>query len=463
MKTMFRKIGDWLEDRTGVMSAIRPILNHLVPPGAKWAYVFGSATLFCFILQVVTGVGLALLYQPSSDAAYQSLKFITDQAMFGRVLRGIHFFGASGMVLFVGVHMIRVYIMAAYKYPREMNWLTGVLLLFLTIIMGFTGQLLRWDANGVWSSVVAAQNLGRIPLIGTTLARLLLGGDTIGGQSLSRFFAYHVFLFPALIFALVGFHLFLVIRNGISEPPKAGRPVDPKTYRAWYENMLKREGVPFWPDAAWRDAMFGALVIIAIVGLAITVGPPALTQPPDPSIVNTSPEPDWYMLPIFALFALVPPKTESYLLFFGPVLLVLALFALPFLSNRGERSPIRRPWAVFGVICVVVFVGALLVIGEIEPWSPRFDTKPVANLISYHNPQLERGAVLFYKKGCQYCHMVHGEGGLRGPNLSDIGRSWTPDRLTVQIVNGGGNMPAYGGSLDKDELRDIVAFLSAQK
>jgi ubiquinol-cytochrome c reductase cytochrome b subunit len=463
MKSFFRKLGAWLEDRTGIMAAITPILNHLVPPGAKWAYVFGSATLFCFILQVVTGIGLALLYQPSSDAAYQSLQFITDQATFGRVLRGIHFFGASGMILFVGVHMIRVYIMAAYKYPREMNWITGVALLFLTVIMGFTGQLLRWDANGVWSSVVAAQNLGRIPLIGTTLARLLLGGDTIGAQSLSRFFAYHVFLFPALIFALVGLHLFLVIRNGISEPPKAGRPVDPKTYRTWYENMLKREGVPFWPDAAWRDAMFGALVIIAIVGLAFVVGPPALTQPPDPSIINTSPQPDWYMLPIFALFALVPPKTESYLIFFGPVLVVLALFALPFLSNRGERSPIRRPWAVFGVISVVISVGALLAVGEVAPWSPRFDTKPLTNFVGYHNPQLERGAVLFYKKGCQYCHMINGEGGIKGPNLSVIGRTWTPDQLNVQIVNGKGGMPAYGGSLKRDELQAIVAFLSAQQ
>lgn len=463
MKMILRKAGAWLEDRTGVVSAIKPIMNHLVPPGAKWAYVFGSATLFCFMLQIVTGIGLALLYQPSSEAAYQSLRFITDQAMFGRVLRGIHFFGASGMVLFVGVHMIRVYIMAAYKYPREMNWITGVLLLFLTIIMGFTGQLLRWDSNGVWSSVVAAQNLGRIPLIGTTMARLLLGGDTIGAQTLSRFFAYHVFLVPALMFAFIGFHLFLVIRNGISEPPKAGQPVDPKTYRKWYEAMLKREGVPFWPDAAWRDAMFGALVVIAIVGLAITIGPPALTQPPDPSIINTTPAPDWYMLPIFALFALVPPKTEPYLIFFGPILAVGALFALPFLSGAGERSPIRRPWAVFGVVCVVVAVGALLLVGEIAPWSPRFDTKPLATVVSYHDPLLERGAILFYKKGCQYCHMVHGEGGIKGPNLSVIGRTWTANQLTVQIVNGGGNMPAYGGSLNNGELHDLVAFLSAQK
>lgn len=458
-----RSIWHWIDDRTGLSETIGPLARHLVPPGAKWAYVFGSGTLFCFILQVVTGIGLSLLYQPSSDGAYQSLKFITDQAMFGRVLRGIHFFGASGMILLVGIHMIRVYIMAAYKYPREMSWISGVVLLFLTVIMGFTGQLLRWDSNGVWSAVVAAENLGRIPVVGTTLARLLIGGDTIGAQSLSRFFSFHVFLFPALMFTFVGFHLYLVFRNGISEPPKAGRPVDPKTYRKWYDDMLKREGVPFWPDAAWRDAMFGSLVIIAIVGLAVTIGPPPLTQPPDPSIVNTSPAPDWYMLPIFALFALMPPKIESFVIFVGPVVGVLALLALPFLSGKGERSPIRRPWAVFGVVCVVLFVGSLLVVGEIAPWSPRFETKPLAQFVHYANPQLQRGTVLFYKKGCQYCHQIKGYGGLKGPNLSEIGRTWTTNQLAVQIVNGGGEMPAYGGMLSKTELNDLVFFLHMQK
>jgi ubiquinol-cytochrome c reductase cytochrome b subunit len=458
-----RTIGNWLDDRLGWSVNIMPLIKHPVPPGAKWAYVFGSATLFCFILQVVTGIGLSLLYQPSSADAFESLKFITNQAAFGRVLRGIHFFGASGMVIMVGIHMIRVYIMAAYKYPREMSWISGVFLFFLTIIMGFTGQLLRWDSNGVWSSVVAAQNLGRVPLIGTGLARLLLGGDTIGAQTLSRFFAYHVFLFPALIFLFVGVHLYLVFYHGISEPPKAGQLVDPKTYRAWYNDMLKRVGVPFWPDAAWRDALFGALVILVIVGLAVFIGPPELTQPPDPSTINTSPAPDWYMLPVFALFALVPPATESYLIFLGPVLMVGALLALPFVSNKGERSPIRRPWAVFGVACVIVFVGALLYVGEREPWSPRFDTKPLAQVINYTNPQLKQGAKLFHDKGCQYCHEVGGQGGITGPSLTHIGRTWTTDQLKVQIVNGATGMPAYGGMLSNKELTTLVNFLHAQQ
>ena len=215
---ILKKIWRWIDDRSGFSEILTPLAKHLVPPGSKWSYVFGSATLFCLILQVVTGVALSLLYQPSSADAYKSLEFITHKAAFGNVLRGIHYFGASAMIVMVGAHMIRVYIMAAYKYPREMSWISGVVLFFLTIAMGFTGQLLRWDANGVWSSVVAAEQLGRIPLIGKPVARLLLGGDTIGGHSLSRFYSYHVFIFPAFIFLFLGYHLMLVIRNGISEP-----------------------------------------------------------------------------------------------------------------------------------------------------------------------------------------------------------------------------------------------------
>src|ERR1700722_6029273 len=160
---MLRKIWAWIDDRSGITELFNPLIKHLVPPGSKWSYVFGSATLFCLILQVVTGVALSLLYQPSSSAPYHPLQFITPQAKFGGILRGIHYFGASAMIIMVGIHMIRVYITAAYKYPREMGWISGVLLLFLTIAMGFTGQLLRWDSNGVWSSVVAAGQPGRLP------------------------------------------------------------------------------------------------------------------------------------------------------------------------------------------------------------------------------------------------------------------------------------------------------------
>jgi ubiquinol-cytochrome c reductase cytochrome b subunit len=465
MKKVLKNIWLWIDDRMGITENIIPIIKHPVPPKAKWAYVFGSATLFCFILQVVTGVALSLLYQPSSKDAYQSLLFITNKAKFGNVLRGIHYFGASAMIILVGIHMMRVYITASYKFPREMNWISGVILLLCTIFMGFTGQLLRWDSNGVWSSVVAAEQLGRTPLIGKYLARLLLGGDTIGGQSLSRFYSYHVFMVPAMIFIFIGIHLYLVIRNGISEPPKAGRMVDPKTYRAWYKKLLKDKGVPFWPNAAWRDVMFSAVIIICIICLAFIFGPPALSGEPDPAVMHTIPKPDWYMVPFFALFALMPHKIESVAMLLGPILTVVILFSIPFISNKGERSPLKRPWAVYGVICVTVFVISLLVIGLKAPWSPRFNTQPLPlSAIKFANPDssIIRGVHLFYSKGCNYCHNVNNYGGVDGPNLTTIGNRLSISELKVRIVNGGKNMPAYGGILSNEEMNNIVAFLKSQ-
>jgi ubiquinol-cytochrome c reductase cytochrome b subunit len=271
-----RRVFAAADDRLGLSPVLGKLLRHPVPPGTGWLYVFGSATLLAFTIQVLTGIALAMAYVPSSGEAYESLRFISSEAPFGHIVRGIHFFGASAMVVLVGLHTIRVYLMAAYKYPREMNWLTGAVLLLLTLLMGFTGQLLRWDQNAVWSVIVGAEQASRVPAVGQLLARFVLAGDTVGGATLSRFFAVHVFFIPAAIFVFIGVHLYLVIRHGISEPPATGRPVDPSTYRRWYEDMLHREGVPFWPDAAWRDVVFGVGVVGIVLVLAALIGAPLL-------------------------------------------------------------------------------------------------------------------------------------------------------------------------------------------
>jgi ubiquinol-cytochrome c reductase cytochrome b subunit len=187
---LLKRIGAWIEDRTGLVAVLTPPAVHPVPKnkGWSWYYVLGSATLVSFIIQVVTGTLLSLSYIPSTSQAYQTLQFISHDALFGRVLRGMHFFGASAMILLMGLHMIRTFLMAAYKYPREVSWLSGVFLLFLTLGMGFTGQLLRWDQNAVWSVVVGIEQAARVPLIGKQIAHFIIGGDVLGGASLSRFF-----------------------------------------------------------------------------------------------------------------------------------------------------------------------------------------------------------------------------------------------------------------------------------
>jgi ubiquinol-cytochrome c reductase cytochrome b subunit len=459
-----RQVWEWIDDRVGFAETFGPMLTHVVPKEARWWYVFGSATLLAFLIQVMSGVALAFSYIPSTSQAYETLLFITHQAAFGRFTRALHYYGASAMVLMVGIHMGQVYLFGAYKYPREMTWVTGVIMLGLTLVMGFTGQLLRWDQTGVWSVIVAAEQVGRAPLIGDWLARFTLGGDTVGGATLSRFFAIHVFVVPALIFSFVGVHLLGVLRHGISAPPKPGQLANRNTYRQEYEALLHKNGVPFWPDAAWRDVLFGAAMAGVIVLLAIVFGPPELGKPPDPSIVEAYPRPDWYLLWYFAVLALLPKGTENYFMVFGPMLAGLLLIGLPFISRRGERSPGRRPWAVIIVILVVAMIASLWRAGAQSKWSPNFDIQPLpARVVGTPSGPIADGARLFYTKGCLNCHLINGYGGRRGPDLSSAGARRTRSYLTLTILGGRGNMPAFANNLTPKEVDDLIAFLETRK
>ena len=194
-----RRLYHWLDERLGLSRTILPIIRHPVPRSVGWWYVFGSATLVAFVVQVVTGVALAFAYVPAPNSAYASLEFITREATLGHIVRGIHYWGASAMVVLIGIHVTRVFLTGSFKYPRELNWLTGVVLLVCTLAMAFTGQLLRWDQDAYWGVVVAAEQAGRAPVIGPLLVHLVVAGQTVGGSTLTRFYATHVFLLPALI------------------------------------------------------------------------------------------------------------------------------------------------------------------------------------------------------------------------------------------------------------------------
>jgi len=466
---LFKRAWAAFDDRAGVSSTFMPILEHPIPKGTGWAYVIGSAALFAFITAVASGIPLAAMYSSAAGSAYASLQWITRQAPLGALIRGIHFYAGTAMLLLVGAHALQTFLYGAYKYPREVNWMAGVILLFTTAGIMFTGQVLRWDQYGVWTVAILDYQLDRVPVIGHVLAYIFLGGYTFNGTTLSRFFALHVFVLPGVLFGIIGFHLYLVIHNGISEPPKAGRPVDPKMYKAWYKELLKRDGEPFFPDAAWRDVIAATVVLTAIVLFAAILGAPELTGAPDPSNAIVVPRPDWYFLWYFAALALIPDVAEPYVMILGPLIAIVGLIVLPIIANKGERSFKRRPVAVAASVGIVVFIIAMTQSGAQSGWSPRFsppaltarevmatsDTRPTAAMY--------RGAQLWHVRGCQYCHMIAGHGGIRGPDLTYVGNRLTSTTITVRILAGAQPyMPAYGGLLSSSEVSDLVAFLSTR-
>lgn len=458
-----RRVVAWLDDRMGFSATFKPLIEHPVPP-TGWDYTIGSAALIAFTLQVITGVALAFTYVPTPDHAYESLDFITRQAVLGSVVRGIHYWGASAMVLLVCAHAAQVYLIGAFKFPREVNWLSGTLLLVFTFGMAFTGQLLRWNQDAYWAVVVGASQAARAPLIGDWLTGLLFAGRAIGGATLTRFYATHVFMIPAIVFALLGLHLYLVIRHGVSEPPRPGQVVDPRTYRQRYEELIHKIGVPFWPDAGWKDVVFALAVGSIVLVLSIWPGPPGLGAKADPTVVQADPRPDWYFLWYFALLALVPKAAEDVFIIGFPLVLGLLFVLLPFVAPFGERSPRRRPWAV-GIVAVFgVSVVALVNVGSNAPWSPDLGDPTLPPAVTQGlSPPAAQGAQVFQQRGCANCHRIAGVGGQRGPDLTLVSSRLSGDELTWRILNGGRNMPAYGTTLSPQETADLIEFLSTRK
>jgi len=216
---MFQKTFAWLDERLGLQTIYATVLDRKVPK-VNWWFTLGSASLFLFLLQGITGIMLTVYYIPSPDHAYDSIQFIMTGVSFGWLIRGIHHWGASLMVLIVFFHMLRTYFFGAYKYPREFTWVTGVLLLLLTLGMGFTGYLLPWNQRAYWATTVATSIAGTVPFLGNFINQALRGGMDLSAVTLARFFSVHIWWFPAMIGALIGVHMYMVIRLGISSVPK---------------------------------------------------------------------------------------------------------------------------------------------------------------------------------------------------------------------------------------------------
>src|SRR5262244_1210113 len=461
---LLTRIAQWFDQRLQLAAPVREIAEHPVPRStASWWYVFGSAALVVFVLQIVTGILLALIYVPSAAEAWNSLQSLNHDVALGWFIRAMHGWGSNFMVAIVLIHMMQVFLFGAFKYPRELTWILGIFLLLMTLGMAFTGQVLRFDQDAYWGLGIGASIVSRVPVMGPAAVKLMLGGPIIAGATLSRFFALHVFVIPGMLIGFVALHLLMVIKLGINEWPMPGRIVKRSTYVNEYHELTKKDGAPFVPYAVWKDLFFAAIVLLAVAACAVYFGPFGPTGQPDPAIIETVPKPDYFFLWLYALLSLLPPSLETPFLLIGPVLAIIGLLLLPFLSGEGEKSWRRRPIAVLTVLLIAITLGTFTHLAGYTPWSPHMNAwsgDPMPEQFLQRRSALERqGALVFQVKQCRNCHSLGELGGQRGPALDTVAVRLTEDQLIRQVIQGGGNMPAYGKNLSPAETTALVAFL----
>lgn len=342
----------WLEEHTRLGPVIGAGLHVRVPMSANTMY-FGGIALFLFLIQATTGTLLALYYKGTPEAAYKSVQFITSEVSFGWLIRSIHHWGADLMILFVALHLVRVFFQAAYKYPRQITWLVGCGLLLVTMGFGFTGYLLPWDQRAYWATVVGTEIAGSVPAVGGSLLLLLRGGQDVTGDTMSRFFGIHVLVLPLSLAALLGLHLLLVHQMGLASPK---RP-DPRTPEAAAE--VEREPLrPFFPNYLVDELVAWYLLLAVLVVLA-SLFPAGLEDPANPLQTPEHVRPEWYFLAVYELLKLVPRIVGIM----TPILAIGLLVVWPFLDRNPEVLARRRILAVGGATIILVALVVLTALG----------------------------------------------------------------------------------------------------
>lgn len=475
---MVRTAWRWLDDRAGVSWLLDGLLERKVPRGVGWLHTLGSATLFLLALQVVTGVALSLYYVPTPDHAYKSLRYITQAVPFGAFLRGLHRWGASLIVVIAVLHLVRVFFMGAYKYPRELTWAIGVLLLGVILGLGFTGYLLPWDNRAYWATVVGTSIVESWPVIGGFAARILRVGIDVGIRTLIRFYNLHTFVLPAFLSWLTLAHLYLVMRQGIAPRPareavaqgnrdfrSAARASDLReAYRQEVEEK-QRTGIPFY-EALWKDGVTALTLFTVLAVMALFLEIPT-EKVADPSDVNYLPRPEWYFLFLYELLWYFKGPWMVVGTFVIPAALFAALLLVPWLDRRPERHPLRRPLASTVAAAGIAAAGYLTYLGATAPLPPGANAaSPPAGTPVSMAATPEAGKLIYEAQGCSACHVIRGQGGAAGPDLSRVGRTrdaaWLA-RFTrdPEAVKPGSPMPPYK-NLSEAELQAIAAYLAAQ-
>jgi ubiquinol-cytochrome c reductase cytochrome b subunit len=427
-------LADWLDARTGFRAGRSHLLDEPIPPGVGWWFVTGSILLFLLGVQFLTGIVLTMYYVPSPEYAYDSVRYISERLPFGGIVRGLHFFGASFIVVAAVIHMLRVVLFGSYKPPRETTWMTGVILLLIILGFALTGYLLPWDQKAYWATTVTINISRSAPLLGDYAASVMRGGGDLGALTLLRWYAAHVFLLPAALIAFVLAHLYLIRRHGISGPiaPRAGAPK------------------PFYPYQAFKDTLAMAAVFALLLTLAITVRVP-LDPIADPTDATYIPRPEWYFLSLFQLLKYFPGPLEPVATMVIPGLVVGALLLLPFLDRGPDRHPAKRPLVFSAVSVLGAAILALTYLG--------LKDSPAHADPSVWGPMALAGREFVQDERCLQCHRT---GGAANP-MADTRLRRDPDWLLShvadpEVIAPGLRKPPPGG-MNESQARAIVAYM----
>lgn len=440
-------------ERIGWTQYLRPFLYKDLPEETGWLATLGTLCALLFGAMAVSGLVLAMYYNPSPDKAYQSIDYIMKEVPLGALLRGIHHWGAGAMVLAVFVHLLANFFSGAFKPPREWTWISGVGLFLITLGLGFTGYLLPWDMKAYWATVVSSNIPRDIPVVGDYITRIVRGGETVSGLTLTRFYAIHMLLLPGLLAMFAAFHIYLVRIHGLAECESKVQTqkseVGPAVYR-------------FYPEHMFRSALVFAVVFLATIALAL------LRTPPREQIAGTLidsylPRPEWYYMWLFQLLTYFPGRWELVGSIAIPVLGLALLFALPFVGKTQVSAAAQRPLAVAaGVTCVLGVVYLSLMGFEGARSYGQVVLVPDRTLTATE----ARGLYLFVDRECAYCHQIRGKGGHRtGPDLANVlARSRTREYLAKymkdpQLVSKTSIMPKY--NLPEPDLQALADFLLA--
>ncbi len=429
-----RSLFDWLDARTGFRAGRSHLLDEPLPPGVGWWFVTGSILLFLVGVQLVTGVVLTMYYVPSPDHAYDSVRYIAERLPLGWVVRALHFFGASFIVVAAVIHMVRVVLLGSYKKPREVTWITGVVLLLIILGFALTGYLLPWDQRAYWATTVTINIARSTPIVGEQVAALMRGGADLGALTLLRWYTAHVFLLPAALIGFVIAHVYLMRRHGISGP-LVHHPGEPK---------------PFFPYQALKDTIAMAIVFALLMTFVLTVRVP-LDAIADPSDATYIPRPEWYFLSLFELLKYFPGPLEPVATIVIPGLVVGGLLLLPFLDRRPDRHPLKRPLVGAAFIVLGVAVISLTYLG--------LKDSPAHADPSQWGPLALAGREIAQDQRCQACHRIGGAANPIADTRLKRDREWLLAHIAdPEIIAPGTRKPPSGG-MRESQARSVVSYM----